>query len=144
MASTITPQDLPDNLYILPISRYYSPKWQMNFWDAIYYLAAHRDLPIRITTRAMITLMNGATPTPSRYSPLSQERSFYSSAGEHEQETKRDDVGQRRVPKKHEEYTNNRQRRDQGPLHGAVLRLPHLDSKHESDWNQDVDDSLRT
>ncbi len=52
-------QTLSDGSYFIPLEQGYGSKWQMNFSDAVYCLAAHRGLPIRTTARTVITLMSG-------------------------------------------------------------------------------------
>ncbi len=59
-----------DDYYYIPLSRRYGNEWEMNFWDAIYYLATHRGLPIQVTTRTVATLMNGQPLTNSRYATV--------------------------------------------------------------------------
>ncbi|MBN1991090.1 MAG: hypothetical protein JW953_00185 [Anaerolineae bacterium] len=56
--------------YYLPLCYGYGNNWQMNFWDAVYYLAVHQGLPIRVTTPAIVTLMAGQPLPSNRYETL--------------------------------------------------------------------------
>lgn len=53
--------------YFLPLAHRYGSEWEMNFWDAIYYLAAHRGLPLGVTARTVATLMAGGVLDEERY-----------------------------------------------------------------------------
>jgi hypothetical protein len=61
---------MPSSGYQIPYAYSSDRLWDMNFGDAVYYLAAHRGLPFQITARACVTLMNGTPVLDSRYEAL--------------------------------------------------------------------------